>query len=233
MSNIIKTDFDGTVMQFTADGWFNATTAASRYDKEPHEWLRLPETERYLSALARSTSENIPYVKTSRARADRGGGTWLHPKLAVVFSRWLDDDFAVWCDMQIDSLVRGTAGVSDRLTAHIEAASRFRGVSDMLNLTRTADGKATAPHHYSNEALMINEILTGSRAPLDRKHMSQTDLRLLELLQAEDMRLICQKLTYAERKEALLAFSDHRRSLAGCKSTEGHLMTAALQRQAG
>ncbi len=25
-------------------------------------------------------------------------GTWLHPKLGVIFARWLTPHFAVWCD---------------------------------------------------------------------------------------------------------------------------------------
>ena len=41
------------------------------------------------------------YLKTKRGQ---GGGTWLHPKLAVRFAQWLDPKFAVWCDMQINSL---------------------------------------------------------------------------------------------------------------------------------
>lgn len=36
-----------------------------------------------------------------------GGGSWAHPKLAVFFARWLDDRFAVWCDMQIDDILHG------------------------------------------------------------------------------------------------------------------------------
>lgn len=44
-------------------------------------------------------------VEASRVRGQ--AGTWLHPKLAVAFARWLDDDFAVWCDLHIDALLRG------------------------------------------------------------------------------------------------------------------------------
>lgn len=105
MSNIIKADFRGTAVSFTIEGWFNATAAAKRYGKQSHEWLRLPETGAYLDALERRYGK-IPYVETSRARSDRGGGTWLHPKLAVRFAQWLDIDFAVWCDEQIDELLR-------------------------------------------------------------------------------------------------------------------------------
>jgi hypothetical protein len=38
------------------------------------------------------------YLKTSKATLANGGGTWLHPKLAVRFAQWLDPKFAVWCD---------------------------------------------------------------------------------------------------------------------------------------
>ena len=49
----------------------------------------------------------IGLVKTKSGSPENGGGTWLHPKLAVQFARWLDVDFAVWCDLHIDALLRG------------------------------------------------------------------------------------------------------------------------------
>ncbi|QEL55138.1 hypothetical protein [Chromobacterium paludis] len=32
MTKLIQADFNGQAMQFTADGWFNATTAAEKYE---------------------------------------------------------------------------------------------------------------------------------------------------------------------------------------------------------
>ncbi|UXL11520.1 KilA-N domain-containing protein [Enterobacter cloacae] len=107
MSNIIPMDFEGHPMRFSDDGWFDATAAADKFNKEPAQWLRLPETVRYIEAL-KSRYGNITYVKTSRARKDRGGGTWLHPKLAVRFARWLSVDFEIWCDEQIDAIIQGS-----------------------------------------------------------------------------------------------------------------------------
>lgn len=102
MSNIVKFDFEGRLYSFNMDGWFNATEAAKRYGKEPAQWLRLPGTVSYMKAFRRKYGE-ITYLKTRRGI---GGGTWLHPKLAVRFAQWLNDDFAVWCDEQIDSIIR-------------------------------------------------------------------------------------------------------------------------------
>lgn len=107
MNNAIQLSYEGSPVRLRADGWVNATDAAARFNKEPAQWLRLPDATRYLKGLER-TYGKITYVKTSRARADRGGGTWIHPRLAVKFARWLSVDFEIWCDAQIDGLLRGT-----------------------------------------------------------------------------------------------------------------------------
>lgn len=105
MTNIIPFDYQGQAVRFNTAGWINATEAARHFGKRPNEWLRLPETQEYMEAVARHLnaggSRNL--IRTARGRL---GGTWLHPKLAVSFARWLSADFAVWCDMQIDALIR-------------------------------------------------------------------------------------------------------------------------------
>lgn len=114
---VVLAEYEGMPVSFDDDGWFNATAPAKRFGKVPKEWLRLPETRRYLRALVKSTnggkSPIAPNAGKSRfARTQRGGrageaGTWLHPKLAVRFAQWLDADFAVWCDDQIERLIHG------------------------------------------------------------------------------------------------------------------------------
>lgn len=109
MTNIIKFNFQGQLHSFNADGWFNATEAAERFGKKPAEWLRLPETVRYLEAMMEMAEVGKShFVHTKRGGAHGGGGTWLHPKLAVRFAQWLDVKFAVWCDLQIDAIVRNS-----------------------------------------------------------------------------------------------------------------------------
>jgi len=44
-------------------------------------------------------------VKTKTGSPENGGGTWLHPKLGVAFARWLDVEFSIWCDMQIEKIL--------------------------------------------------------------------------------------------------------------------------------
>ncbi|WMR35365.1 KilA-N domain-containing protein [Metapseudomonas otitidis] len=135
MKNVIPFHYQGQAIRFNCDGWINATAAATLFGQEPRDWLRLHETECYMRALAKHLG--IPFepkmverkqskkvqggksgfrpelsncaglVVTRRGAAANGGGTWLHPKLAVAFARWLNVDFAVWCDLHIDALLRG------------------------------------------------------------------------------------------------------------------------------
>ena len=51
MSKLIQANFDGQAMQFNSDGWFNATAAAARYNKNTTFWLRQRDTVEYISAL--------------------------------------------------------------------------------------------------------------------------------------------------------------------------------------
>lgn len=46
------------------------------------------------------------YVRTKRGSPENGGGTWLHPKLAIHFGYWLDVEFAVWVGEKIEELIR-------------------------------------------------------------------------------------------------------------------------------
>lgn len=112
MKNVIPFHYQGQKVQFSLDGWINATDVAKRFGKKPAEWLRLPASARYMAALAKALgldskvgSSHFGLVATQRG--GNSAGTWLHPKLAVAFARWLDDEFAVWCDLHIDALLRG------------------------------------------------------------------------------------------------------------------------------
>ncbi|MEE3508155.1 KilA-N domain-containing protein [Pseudomonas sp. 10C3] len=215
-ARIIPFDYEGQAVRFNADGWINATEAAARFDKEPAQWLRLPDAIRYLDGLQRTYGE-ITYVKTSRARADRGGGTWLHPKLAVKFARWLSVDFEIWCDEQVDALIRGE--LNSRSMARRQAAVGYRSLCDALSLTYEAIGKTTKPHHYMNEARLINEVITGAFKGRNRDQLTQAELELIMLVENRDVLLIGQGKDFATRKKHLLGYvGDLQMKLIGSKA---------------
>lgn len=127
MSNIVKT-FDGTEVTFNEEGWLNATKLAEKYGKQINNFKLSTETVAYCEALSKSLDSN-DLISTRRGNS---GGTWLHPKLAVFFARWLNADFAVWCDMQIDEIVHGKA-------IHVKT-NDLEVISFTMNMLRSLPG---------------------------------------------------------------------------------------------
>jgi hypothetical protein len=89
--------WNGTpISRRTTDGYVNATAVCRANGKQ---WSKYRESERcqtYLDALA-ETSE-IRMFDLIESRQGQGGGTWVHPQVAVDLARWISAPFAVWMD---------------------------------------------------------------------------------------------------------------------------------------
>ncbi|EOG0323586.1 KilA-N domain-containing protein [Neisseria gonorrhoeae] len=114
--NVSVLNFGNTPVSFRQDGFLNATAIASHFGKLPKDYLKSEQTQQYISALAENLSVRRKILTEANqiVVVKRGGseqGTWLHPKLAIHFARWLNPKFAVWCDEQIETLLNGN--VSD------------------------------------------------------------------------------------------------------------------------
>lgn len=135
MSNVIPFSYQGQPVRFNTDGWINATEAAGRFGKKPAHWLELDSTKEYIKKLsARMAIGNVGKSDITLVLAKRGrssdSGTWLHPKLAVKFARWLSIDFEIWCDEQIDALLHGDLNVRQRFD---QACRRLDGRRDLAS----------------------------------------------------------------------------------------------------
>lgn len=208
MVKLIKADFDGNAMQFNDNGWINATIAASRFDKDAYEWTRLPSTIEYIEALERKHGI-IPYLETKKGR---NGGTWLHPRLAVVFARWLNINFAVWCDEQIDHIIYGERGVIDWGMARHAAKSSNKVANQILQMVRQEQGKETRHFHYANEAKLVNYALTGKFEAVDRDNLSPQELDLLASLENRNSVLLGREVDRETRKEILCTMASAHRT---------------------
>lgn len=232
MKGLIISQYNGQPLSFNENGWFNATQASKQFGKRPNDWLNLVETQDYIQALSdvmgiSITSKNgncINLIKTKRGKED--GGTWLHPKLAVPFSRWLDVRFGIWCDIQIDSLLRGNHPIFDKRRLRHQAAATYKAVSAVLQLSRQQQGKETKPHHYMNEARLINWAMTGQFTGLDRDTLSYDELDLLAELEAQDLILIGSQCTYEQRKTALNLFAQNFRANRSVLSHQTNVLEA-------
>ena len=90
-----------------------------------------------VSNARKSTFKENQVVIVREGAPETGGGTWLHPKLAVDFARWLNPKFAVWCDEQITRIMTGGRHTAFRepqpTLTHLQEALKFlawrRGMS--------------------------------------------------------------------------------------------------------
>ena len=113
MNQVQSFNFGNIAVSFRADGYLNATAIAAHFGKQPRDYLKTEQTQQYIAALAENLSVKTKILTKENqiVSVKRGGdeqGTWLHPKLAIHFARWLDPKFAVWCDMQIEQLLSGS-----------------------------------------------------------------------------------------------------------------------------
>lgn len=205
MNDLILAEYNGIQCQFNENGWFNATEVAERFGKRPAHWLELESTVEYVGHICDVL--NIGKSDIIKTRRGKSGGTWLHPKLAVHFARWLDSRFAVWCDNQIDQLLRGSHSRQDWFRLRHEAASSFKVMNSILDHTRNSQGKKTASYHYMNEARMINQVLTGEYKSLDRSGLNGDELTLLASLEVKNASLIGTGAEYKQRKQALQKYA--------------------------
>ena len=214
--NIIKLDYTDRAISTTREAWFNATEIAALFGKRPIDWLRLPETERYIEALMKREAEKqgkSEVKKSHFVKTKKGGdlsqreaqGTWLHPKLAVAFARWCDIDFAVWCDEQITAML--TEQPKWKLERK-EASIGHKVMSEILQMSRKAEGKETKSYHYTNEARLINAALTGKFKPLNREVLSMEQVKMLAALEVKNTVLIAQGKSYNERKANLFLMAE-------------------------
>lgn len=208
-------DYLGHCVNFNAEGWLNATNAASPFGKEPADWLELDLTKEYIDRLfMRIGGSSVGQPHTALTSIRRGNtaasGTWLHPKLAVKFARWLSVDFEIWCEEQLEGLVLGE--VAAKAIARRQAAMSFRSLCEALSITHEAIGKSTKPHHYMNEARLINEVITGAFTGRNRDQLTLAELEIVMLVENRDVLLLGQGKDYRARKIALGTYVERLRT---------------------
>lgn len=203
MRKITSHEYGGAFISFDVEGWMNASHAGVLFEKDPGEWLGLDLTQLYVTELAKRRGVTIDSMMVTRRGNERLRGLWLHPKLAGKFARWLSIDFEIWFDDQMEVTSKDVVAVE---AARRQAAMGFRSLCEALAITHQAIGKETKPHHYMNEARLINEILTGVFQGRDRSQLTIPELELVTLMENRDVLLLGQGKSYSDRKAALTQY---------------------------
>lgn len=176
MNELMIKQYEGTDVFFQLDGWFNATIVAARYGKQPAHWLRTDQAKELISTIMRKRIiEQNQLVKVRRGATENGGGTWMHPKLAVHFAYWLDVEFGFWVGEEIEQILIQRANPQFALPTMVphwlfnfpvvdhETDVRFKGTrNSYISMLSRLNFRAPIYKQYITD--MVNEILMGRKA---------------------------------------------------------------------
>lgn len=164
-ADLVIESYEGNLIPFQPDDAFvNATEMCKAFGKRPVDFLRLPSTQAFQSALAEefgSLCENL----TVTVNGGTNPGTWLHPDLALECARWLSPKFGIWCNRVIRRILSGELDVKPAIQA-----PRFNPVRDFLLIGREM-GKMKGVDQGLVMACTLDaiEVATGMPATIMRK----------------------------------------------------------------
>jgi len=166
-TQLITAHFGNMPVLFQTDGFINATAIAKQFNKLPKDYLKSERTKEYIESIRRIILiEQNQLVIVRGGSTENGGGTWLHPKLAIDFARWLSSDFAVWCDFQIEKILHlKTAPInSDLAEIFLKPITKSLSPDDFKWRYQVL---ATAFQHLENATMVKtfkgSELLVGKR----------------------------------------------------------------------
>ena len=158
----ISRDVNGiTIEQRVTDGFINGTAMCVAYSKDVSDWLKTDETWELVTALAEDLriepvqsknhkSGNSVFTRVSatypslvivrRGSPENGGGTWLHPDLAIQLAQWCSAPFAI----QVSRWIREwmTSGQNPILvTDDVDRLTSRTALKDDARLRMTAQVK--------------------------------------------------------------------------------------------
>lgn len=100
---------------------------------------------------------------------------------------------------------------ADRESAIHAKRIAHQGMTDAIKFRREQEGKGVKPHHFMNENRLCNWAAFGSFKAIDESTLSAPEAKLLERVRNYDETLICDGVSYADRKTKLQNYADRQR----------------------
>ena len=97
-SFVVRVWNDTPISRRTTDGYVNATAMCKANGKRWKDYRESDRCQLYLDALESVDGISGHALVESRSGGAGGGGTWVHPQVAVDLARWINAPFAVWMD---------------------------------------------------------------------------------------------------------------------------------------
>lgn len=207
--NSIDVPVDVSLLTKLEELHFNATVIASQFGKLPKDWLKTDQAKEYVNII--SQKENIPFENLVRTtQGGRYKGTWLHNRLALAFARWCSAEFEYELDRWIECRIKDE---HQRKLHRRELKTGYLPLTDAVQAAHEKDES----HNYSNEANLINRLVTGMTAKKFkvtynvknvRDALTAAQAQLMNKVQRHNSVLIEMGVDYHERKRLLQQLVD-------------------------
>ncbi len=121
---------------------------------QPALFLRNDQVKELIEELSSTDSQSL-ILKTVLGKG-KAQGTYACKELVYAYAMWISPKFHLHVIRAYDALVMDS-------NHRAALADEYRPMADALKRVRSEIGKETQYFHYSNEADMLNKVLTGLR----------------------------------------------------------------------
>lgn len=89
----------------------NITKIAQFFGKNVNDWYKTAQTQSFFNSFRKKYGDTNIILSVKGGGQYKTQGTWVHRKIAIKFASWINSDFEVWCNDQLDTLFQ-TGSVS-------------------------------------------------------------------------------------------------------------------------
>ncbi len=124
---LIQHSANGSVIgQRSSDGYINATALCLAAEKRFNDYSKLVSTQAFLTVVSSKTG--IPVINAKQGliesrvgSPESGGGSWVHPKVAIHLGQWLSPEFAYQVSEWVEDWMsgKGAQNMPAQLPAHL------------------------------------------------------------------------------------------------------------------
>lgn len=126
--------------------------------KQPSNWLRLDTTKELILELERSSDVRSGQKAISTVAGGLSQGTYACKELVYAYAMWISAKFHIHVIRTFDALIQQE---HSRKQVRDIARVEYQPMTDAIKHEREQQGKEIRPHHFSNEADLINRIALG------------------------------------------------------------------------
>lgn len=191
----LHTEYNGITGLVKCDGEYICLNDLNEYfpNKRIQHWMENAQTKELIEQVEKTLITGKPAIISRRGK---GGGTYAHNIIAMDFAMWLSVEFRLKVYVEY---MNGTQHKENWNIQRIMAANNYR----LMTRSITDAHEKPMPYHYSNEALMLNEIVFGVREGNVRETATEKQLDDIAWLEGRNGAYIDLEMDYQTRKERL------------------------------